>query len=121
MGPHADMPAGFVPLRLFFAPERVHIEVAFPLAIVGRHSTADVRLAYTDVSRRHCRLVFANGQWRVQDLKSLNGVFVNNAPVVDSILYAGDMLRLGSLALLVESATPVRITVDQAETQHQRK
>jgi pSer/pThr/pTyr-binding forkhead associated (FHA) protein len=109
-GPHFDLPAGFVPLRLCVEAERLHIEIVCPIAIVGRHTEADVRFAYPDVSRRHCQLVFDNGQWRIFDLKSLNGVFVNNVPAAEATLYEGDQLRIGCVKLLVESGTPLRIS-----------
>lgn len=106
-GPHFELPASFVPLRLRLESERVTIEVACPNAIVGRHSDADFRLAYPDVSRQHCRLAFEDGQWRLHDLQSLNGTFVNNIPAIDTTLYAGDCIRIGNIQLLVLSATPL--------------
>lgn len=109
-GPHLDMPAGFVPLRLHLESEGVSIEVTCPLALVGRHTDAGLRLAYADVSRRHCQLVYENGQWRIVDLQSLNGVYVNNVPTLEATLYAGDLLRIGCLSLLVVEATPVRLS-----------
>jgi pSer/pThr/pTyr-binding forkhead associated (FHA) protein len=114
-GPHLPMPAGFVPLRLRVEAERVTIEVACSLAVIGRHTDTDIRLAYPDVSRHHCQLRFEDGQWRVQDLNSVNGIRVNNEPTAQATLYAGDLLRVGCVPLLVLSATPVRLTKSQAE------
>jgi pSer/pThr/pTyr-binding forkhead associated (FHA) protein len=112
-GPHIDLPAGFVPLRLRLEEEHATIEVTCPVAIVGRHSEADLRFAFPDVSRRHCRLAFERGQWRICDLNSMNGVFVNNVPTVEATLYAGDMLRIGCVKLLVTTATPVPVQDDK--------
>jgi len=112
-GPHIDLPPGFVPLRLRLEEEHATIEVSCPVAIVGRHSDADVRFAFPDVSRRHCRLAFENGQWRIRDLQSLNGVYVNNLLTVDATLYAGDMLRIGCVILLVTAATPTPMHDDK--------
>src|SRR5260370_6257549 len=67
-GPHADLPVGFVPLRLCVAAENLHIDVTVPVVIVGRHSDADLRFAFPEVSRRHCRLAFDDGQSRISDL-----------------------------------------------------
>jgi hypothetical protein len=106
-GPHFELPADFTPLRLCLESADVHIEVTCPIAIVGRHTDADLRFDFPDVSRRHCRLVFENGQWRVQDLKSMNGVFVNNQAIVEATLYTGDLLKLGCVLLLVKSGTPL--------------
>jgi pSer/pThr/pTyr-binding forkhead associated (FHA) protein len=104
-GPHQDMPESFSPLRLRTEPGEMPIVVVRHIAIVGRHSGADVRLAHPEVSRRHCRLVFEQGVWRVYDLNSLNGVFINDARLAAAPLYTGDRLRIGPVILRIESAT----------------
>lgn len=93
-----------VPLRLRLLPEDVIVEVSRRDMIVGRHSQADVRLTHPDVSRRHCRLVYQDGLWRVQDLGSLNGVYLNEQRIQDAVVYAGDRLRMGGHVLLVDQA-----------------
>ena len=106
-GPHLALPVGFLPLRLHVEQQGLQIDVITPVAVVGRRSDADVRLAYPDVSRRHCQFVFDNGPWRVHDLHSLNGVYVNQQPTADATLFAGDHVRVGSVTFLILSATPV--------------
>ena len=107
--PHRAPPAGFLPLRLFIESQQLELEVICPEATVGRHSDVDVRLAFADISRHHCRFVFEKGVWRVYDLHSLNGVYVNNVRAFEASLYAGDCVRLGAIMLLVLSATPVPV------------
>jgi pSer/pThr/pTyr-binding forkhead associated (FHA) protein len=114
-GPHLDLPASFRPLRLYVEAEHLHIEVACPSAIVGRHSDADLRFVYPDVSRRHCRLAFENSQWRVHDLNSMNGVYLNKTQILDAPLYAGDVLQVGCVKLRVESGTSVSLSVADEE------
>ena len=75
--PEAGPAPDCVPLRLVLQPGGAVIEVSRPEVLVGRHSEVDVRLPLPDVSRRHCRFVYADGIWRVFDLRSLNGVYVN--------------------------------------------
>jgi pSer/pThr/pTyr-binding forkhead associated (FHA) protein len=70
--------------------------------LIGRHSDADVRLSLPDVSRRHCRLVFAASRWQIFDLNSLNGVFVNGDRVQQATLDDGDIIRIGGLTFQVE-------------------
>ena len=119
-GPHLDMPVGLVPLRLCTEPHGFRIEVNRPIATVGRHSGAELRLAFPEVSRRHCRFVFESGQWRVYDLNSANGLFLNGERIVEATLYAGDHLYLGGVGLLVESATPVRVLKASATDKHEK-
>jgi pSer/pThr/pTyr-binding forkhead associated (FHA) protein len=100
--PGAGPPPDCVPLRLVLQPGGAVIEVFRPEALVGRHSTADVRLPLPDVSRRHCRLQWVEGCWQVFDLNSLNGVYVNDEAVLQAPLHAGDLLRVGGFTFAVE-------------------
>ena len=105
-GPGADDPYGlppnFVPLRLVVQPTGVVVELTRPDMLLGRHSEADVRLPLPDVSRRHCRFFFSNGGWYVHDLKSLNGTYVNDRPVGQTLVCHGDKLRIGGFTFGVD-------------------
>jgi pSer/pThr/pTyr-binding forkhead associated (FHA) protein len=103
-GPHRDMDAEFWPLSLVVEALGLRIEVHRPDVVVGRHSHAEVRLAFPEISRRHCRLTFTNQQWRVTDLESLNGIYINGERMHEAALHRGDQLRLGELSFLVEHA-----------------
>ena len=111
--PTQAAPDGFVPLQLVMEPLGLRIEVARPDVVVGRHSQADVRLALLDISRRHCRIHFTEGQWRISDLSSLNGIFINGQRMQEATLYNGDQLQLGHFTFLVEHAVPVAPTLVQ--------
>jgi pSer/pThr/pTyr-binding forkhead associated (FHA) protein len=106
-GPHLALSTGVTPLRLMIETLNAEIEIVNMVVIVGRHTDVDLRLAFADVSRRHCQFLFEAGVWRVVDLKSLNGVFVNNQRVTDMPLYSGDHVRIGCVTMLVVAATPV--------------
>lgn len=92
--PHTE-PVNFVPLRLVLQESGVAVELTRADMLVGRHSEADIRLPLPDVSRRHCRFVFVDGCWHVHDLKSLNGTFLNDAPVENALVCHGDTVRVG--------------------------
>lgn len=94
--------SSFVPLRLTLLPTGLHVDLLKPDQVVGRHSQCEVRLPLSDVSRRHCRFVFADGHWQVTDLASTNGTFVNEIPVQQAILKPGDHLRIGSFTFEVQ-------------------
>ena len=114
-GPHRrpDADDGFAPLRLVLQPTGAVVEVTRPDVVVGRHSLADVYLALPDVSRRHCRMVHANGRWEVIDLKSLNGIWVNDLAVEQAVLNHGDMLRIGGFTFMVDLSKPVVVAGPQ--------
>ena len=106
LGGDDDLPPDFVPLRLDLRsqetpPRHVTIEVSHPAALVGRHSCADVRLAYPEVSRRHCRVIFKDGFWHIIDLNSLNGLYVNGERIHEAVLQKGDIIRIGNVTMAV--------------------
>ena len=94
-------PPGFLPIRLVLEPSGMALDVERTEIVVGRHSSCDVCLPLPDVSRRHCRLFFRDGQWLVEDRGSLNGVFVNEERVKMHALRTTDRLRLGGFTFLV--------------------
>jgi pSer/pThr/pTyr-binding forkhead associated (FHA) protein len=100
--PPVELPPDFVPLRLLLQPSGLSVDFNQPDMVVGRHSAADVRLSLPDVSRRHCRFLFGDGAWRVFDLNSLNGVYVNGERLQEATVANGDRIRIGSLTFEVE-------------------
>lgn len=102
-------PEGFVPLHLEIHPlddddaEVRTLQLTCPIAVIGRHSEADICLAFADVSRRHCRLAFHDGVWHIGDLNSLNGLYVNGERTHEAVLHEGDQVRMGSVAFVVLS------------------
>jgi pSer/pThr/pTyr-binding forkhead associated (FHA) protein len=103
-GPHRPPGRGSdpVPLRLILLPSGLVVDVTRPEVVIGRHSDVDVRLPLPDVSRRHCRVAWADGSWRIFDLNSLNGVFVNSERVSDCPLRQGDLVRIGGFTFRVQ-------------------
>jgi len=92
----------FLPLRLILFPGGWATTLKKPDMVAGRHSSADLRLPLPDVSRRHCRFVFTDGSWRVFDLKSLNGLYVNNERVEQAELHHQVLVRIGSYTFQVD-------------------
>jgi len=76
---------------------------------IGRHP--DNRLLVTDraASRFHCVVEPAEGRFRVRDLESRQGTFVNGRPVREHLLDEGDLVTVGDLLLLfqIQDADPI--------------
>lgn len=102
-----DLPADFAPLWLHVQPSGLTVELTQPEFLVGRHSECDLRLALPDVSRRHCRLIFAVRHWHIVDLNSLNGTQLNGRSVQEAALAHGDTLEIGSFRFTVDLHTGV--------------
>lgn len=68
-----------------------------PSVTLGTSAENDLVISDRTVSRRHAQMSSQDGKWRITDLNSTNGVFVNGKRVKDSIeLNDGDKIVLGS-------------------------
>jgi pSer/pThr/pTyr-binding forkhead associated (FHA) protein len=105
------LPEAFVPLRLAVPTDGLSVELDRPDIVLGRHSASDVRVCLPDVSRRHCRFVFADRRWQIIDLNSLNGVFVNDQRVRQATLDHGDRIRIGTVTFDVELHEPAAVPI----------
>jgi pSer/pThr/pTyr-binding forkhead associated (FHA) protein len=63
----------------------------------GRTDDNDIVADHQSVSRNHCKFVLDQGQWKVMDNKSANGVRVNGEEYAISNIKPGDTLELGHL------------------------
>ncbi|HMH44595.1 MAG TPA: sigma 54-interacting transcriptional regulator [Pyrinomonadaceae bacterium] len=76
----------------------------FPLTseeiTIGRETANSVSLNHASVSRRHCLIRRENDDFKIFDLDSYNGTFVNGIPVKEQALIHADQLRIGSIELL---------------------
>lgn len=76
-----------------------------PVVGVGRSPDNAVQIDNRSVSRYHCRLVHdAAGGWRVEDLGSHNGTYLNGARIEQPApLQSGDTLGVGQFHVTVQS------------------
>ncbi len=75
---------------------------------LGRDNSNTIRLHDNEVSRRHAEVRRLEDAFRLVDLGSANGTFLNDEVVDQSSLHAGDQIRLGQTVLLFQD------TVDEA-------
>lgn len=81
--------------------EGKQFELSELLHSVGRDSGNKVRLSDTEVSRRHAEFRrTSDNVFRLADVGSANGTFVNNQPVKDVELRPGDHIRIGQSILV---------------------
>ncbi|MDR3621306.1 MAG: ATP-binding protein [Paludisphaera borealis] len=67
---------------------------------LGRDNSNAIRLHDTEVSRRHAEIRLEDELYRIVDLGSANGTFVNGHLVDQAPLHTGDRLQLGQTVML---------------------
>lgn len=89
---------------VFFKKNGSHkvIPVSSSATMIGRRQSCDLRIPLTSVSRKHCQLNHDNGVWRIRDLGSRNGTYLNGKRVEESVIQAGDSIRIGPLAFMFQ-------------------
>lgn len=95
--------------------------------IVGRAPECDIVIAHAAVSRRHAAVWLKDDAVWIEDLKSRNGVFVDDVRVVGEVeVHLGQRIRLGSLDALrvrarsmVEPHAPRQLAIEDVGTGYQ--
>jgi two-component system cell cycle response regulator len=67
--------------------------------VIGRGEEADIILTDTSTSRRHAAVIFRNLEFRIRDLGSSNGTFLNGSEVKEYALRNGDKIIVGDTML----------------------
>lgn len=75
---------------------------------LGRGGQNEVRILDTEVSRRHAVISLQDGAWKIEDLNSSNGTYVNGRLVSSALIQPGDQIQLGRTILLFTGGTRTR-------------
>src|ERR1700720_4704417 len=71
-----------------------------PVTSVGRHPGSDIFLDDVTVSRRHAEFRREDDEFKVVDVGSLNGTYVNREAVESAVLLNGDEVQIGKFRLV---------------------
>lgn len=82
---------------------------------IGRDSSSRVRLFDSEVSRHHARLIATNSGYRLEDLGSINGIFVNDQKVRRADLRKGDRIKIGNTTLELIGEISIEANDEPAE------
>jgi transcriptional regulator with PAS, ATPase and Fis domain len=98
--------------------------------ILGRHPECDIQIVDSQVSKQHARILAIENRYRIEDLQSLNGVYVNSVRIERPVdLVANDLITIGSRSYLFSPALDILpqadsnkavLLVDQEETTSDR-
>ena len=102
---------------------------AYPLTensiTIGRNASNSICLSDEKASRHHARIWKEGDSFRLADLKSSNGTFLNGEIISEETLQPGDEIRVGDTILLFQrkegktKVSPrVRIVSDQVRKRH---
>ncbi len=79
------------------------VETVYPVeasgTVYGRAGGNLVQILDPDVSKRHMHIYRQRDQWRIEDLASKNGTYVNGTRVQNGYLQYGDTIRIGNTTL----------------------
>jgi pSer/pThr/pTyr-binding forkhead associated (FHA) protein len=71
-----------------------------PVTSAGRHPANNIVVDDVTVSRHHAEFLYERGEFRVFDVGSLNGTYVNGEPTHTTVLTNSDEIRLGKFRLV---------------------
>jgi pSer/pThr/pTyr-binding forkhead associated (FHA) protein len=67
---------------------------------IGRAESCQIVIADDSISSTHCQLIHQNGRWRLVNLVSTNGIYVNGKKSLKAYLADGDQIKLGMATLI---------------------
>ncbi len=73
--------------------------------IIGRRKSSDIHISNSTVSRQHARIINNQGNYLIEDLKSINGVYLNKVRIISRYLKNGDVINIGKHTLVVNIKT----------------
>lgn len=104
-------------LRVVDGDKQFDFDLSGAELTIGRQG-CDIELDQRKASRRHCKLEKVPEGWKVTDLDSSNGTYVNGQKVAEKVLRFGDTIRVASAELTYASspsgaATPAADSVSE--------
>jgi pSer/pThr/pTyr-binding forkhead associated (FHA) protein len=77
-----------------------------PVTRAGRHPNSEIFLDDITVSRRHADIVRDKNGYRVRDVGSLNGTYLNRERIEEAAIGNGDELQIGKFKLVFFGSSP---------------
>ncbi|MFK8019903.1 MAG: FHA domain-containing protein [Pseudomonadales bacterium] len=76
---------------------------------IGREPGCEIVIDDASVSSKHAQLVFNKGRWRMVNMVSTNGIFVNGEKKLSAYLAEGDEVQLGAVNLMFRAGSSVAV------------
>ncbi|HET9654213.1 MAG TPA: FHA domain-containing protein [Kineosporiaceae bacterium] len=94
------LPATSALLRVGTGEHTARVLLNTDRTTVGRRPGSDIFLDHATVSRAHAVFERRGSEFRVQDLGSLNGTYVNGLDVNAAVLRTGDRIQIGKFSMV---------------------
>ena len=91
---------------------RTH-ELKVDKTTIGRVEDNTFQIAEPSVSSHHCEILLRGKEIVVKDLSSTNGTFINGERITERALKPGQILRLGSIEMRLETGEAAPATKKQ--------
>ena len=119
----AEFPAGATLVGIAGPVKGAVLDVNASELSIGRDKANALVIDEPSVSRQHCLLRAAENGYRIRDLASRNGTYVNGMPVTERALHNGDQIQVGYCALLflADSQPASNCTVLEEDLAQDRK
>jgi pilus assembly protein CpaF len=77
-----------------------HVKINRRIFSVGKKKGNDFVLDQNNISRQHCRIIFRDGAYSIQDAGSMNGTFLNGRRIMgETPLNHGFMIKVGEVEM----------------------
>ena len=89
-----------------------HIETDKNEITIGRGANNDIQIDNLAVSNNHAKLLKQQGNYRVEDLKSTNGTYLNDISIQKANLSPNDIVTIGKHSLQIKSIDDIKPVVE---------
>jgi hypothetical protein len=83
-------------LKIYPTTPQAYFPLTSDRVTIGRIPPCEIVIISDLVSRRHAEVEKVGGEWRIRDLESANGLYINGKRVQSRALSDGDVLRIGT-------------------------
>jgi diguanylate cyclase (GGDEF)-like protein len=83
--------------------------------IIGRSTECDFVLDGKEVSRRHTRIFYENDKFKIEDLKSTNGTYLNGKRIDITDLHHGDEIKIGDFTIIFDEGKGIEGIYDETQ------
>lgn len=94
-------------------PARQFLLEADQQYLIGRDEACDIHVDVPGLSRRHARLEYREGSWRIADLCSKNGTLIAGRPVSEAPLTGTQWIEFGDLLACFDHVSREAVEADR--------